>query len=211
MPTMSNATKEVFDYLKLEVLTLHVIWLRIFRPLFASEENAKLFYHATPNTFGVFQGALLDNVCLALTRLADPPQSMNKDNMCLAQLINTLDPNADQDLIKTLETQLECFKQKCQLFRDRRNRWTAHRDLKTVQDMTIDPPPSFSRADVEAALKELRVFMDEVQMYFENAATAYEHTSMPDDGETLINLLKKGMEAQNQETARFLKSLDDAS
>lgn len=196
--TMPKSTQKAFEYLRLEVLGLHADWHRIFRPLFDGE-NAITFYDSAPNAYSVILWAMLDRMCLALTRLADPAKTKDrKSNMCLEYLISTLDKRSAGTLIKNLKKRLRQFRLACGRFKLRRDHWTAHRDLDTIEMSSKNPEPSFSRADVEKALMALRDFMNEIERYFSNSETSYQNVILNGDGERLIKVIKSGLDKEKQ-------------
>lgn len=194
MPTMPELSRKAFRYLRLEALGLVASWYQIFRPLFDGD-NAIVFYDYAANAYSEIQWALLDRVCVSLTRLAD--HCLSKDaypNICLEHLISTISKQSDGKLVKSLKKRLKIFRNKCVRFKTRRNVWIAHRNLDSV-DVT---EPSFSRANVEEALTALNSFMNDCQLYFDNCETDYRNTLMSDAETSLIRFLRLGVERQEQ-------------
>lgn len=56
-----------------------------------------------------------------------------------------------------------------------------------------NPLPEVSRKMIEAALMELRSFMNRVDAYFGNSETYYQNLILSNDGNTLIEILKRGL------------------
>ena len=156
-----------------EVAWLHVKWQE-YRELFGtSPERIELLNRAAPAFFNFLQAVLFEDVLLHITRLTDPPQSRNKDNLTLRRL-SALIPAPDLKL--RVDKLLEQAKQKSEFARDRRNRWIAHRDLLTARNQSPQPLAKASRAAVEQALAAIRDVMNEVENHYENGRVAYEQS-----------------------------------
>ncbi|MGH8491581.1 MAG: hypothetical protein ACRERR_00515 [Moraxellaceae bacterium] len=195
LPAADNLWKAI-DY---EVTWLHARWL-IYRQLFGTNAERVEILNRSAGTFAeMLQGILLDDVQLGLAKLGDPRTTHTKngrlDNMTLDALAHEI--TSPTSLKTELDTKLITYKVACSKVKDRRNKRIAHFDLKTM----LNPQDSFllgpSRDEIEAALIELRSFMNCIELYFTGSRTAYDLITLKDDGDSLIFALSKGLRYQD--------------
>ena len=190
----------VYHALWIEVAWLHAKWNQ-YRQLFAhSPERVALLNRAAGNFIGIVQDTLYDDVLLHLSRLADPPKSVGKDNLTLRRLPELV---TDSALAMELPGLVQAAGKACaSAARSSRNQRIAHRDLALALSGTFDPLPS--RADVEAALQAVRTVLRRLEVHYWQSETAYQHF-IPSgrDADSLVYYLKKGLRADEQRMERF--------
>jgi hypothetical protein len=177
-----------------EVVWLHARW-KIYRQLFGkSTERIDLLNRSASFLFNVVQTVLLDDVQLTLCKLGDPAKTMGKKNMTLELMLDQVVAVSDKAFGAVLEANLADFREKCKLFKRRRNKRIAHYDFNTLVKRRASPLPVPSREEIGKALLALQEFMNNIEARFTDSTTAYAHFgSQGVDGDALIELLKEGL------------------
>lgn len=199
LETMTTDIKEIYEYLKIEVLWLHGRW-KIYRQLFMfSVQRIDLLNECAGGVFNILKFAQLDDVILTLCRLTDPIKSAGKETISLLRLIKTMEQNKRKEITSNLETLFEELEGKCIPFREHRNHRIAHKDLLTARKISLEPLPGISVEKIEDALSKLREFMEKFESYFVEFTPAYNNVDMGFDGETLICVLKQAVKYRELE------------
>lgn len=187
---MKENTKDVFDKIKSEVTRCHFYWI-IYRQLLGTNENRiHIINKTTPSFFIMFQDLLFDYITLELSKLTDPADFGKNKNLSFYYLLEQLRSEITEEFNSKLFAILDELKSVTELFRNRRNKLVAHRD---VQSITHKDNYSISRQSVEDALTVVREYMNEIDGHFFNNQTLYRETitDLKDDGiALLINLAK---------------------
>jgi len=190
-PRIPESLREIFRELSSAVVWLHGHWI-IYRQLYAkSSERVELLNESAGTFFSLLQNILLHDTVLAIARLTDRSESRGRENLVLSQLVEKLDSSSYPDLMGRLKASLGAVDRKCEVFRKKRNRQVAHSDLMAALKVESEPLPGVSREMVEDALKAIRDYMNEFEVYFCKNTMIYEHFIMDSDGETLIWQLKR--------------------
>ena len=190
-PRIPEPLREIFKELRSAVVWLHGHWI-IYRQLYAkSPERVELLNESAGTFLSLLQNILLYNTILAIARITDRSEIRGRENLVLGQLVEKLDSNSYPELLERLRECIKVIDSRCEVFRKKRNRQVAHSDLLAALKVESEPLPGISREAVEAALKAIRDYMNEFEVYFCDSTMAYEHFSMQADGEALIWQLKR--------------------
>jgi hypothetical protein len=184
---------EVFEELKTEITWLHGRWI-IYRQLFGhSEKRIDLLNECASTFFYIIQDMLLDAVQVSLSKMTDPAQTGNFENLSIDQLQQRVETHGDPQLATSLRKLRDKLHDKCQPFRMWRNKRLAHLDLTTAMQSSSNPLPGISRQMIEDSLGILREYMNTIERYYSKSETGYEHFIMSSDGDFLISVLKYGL------------------
>jgi hypothetical protein len=186
--------EEVFKELKVEIVWLHARWI-IYRQLFGhSEKRIELLNECARAFFYIIQDVIFGEVLVALSKLTDPARTGKRENLSLEQLQQRVEMQEEKQFAVHLKNILNNLHNKCQAFREWRNKKLAHLDLLTTRKSSLNPLPGISRQMIEDALKLVREYMNTIDLHFEGVETDYELFVMNGaDGEALISLLKYGL------------------
>ena len=219
MNAVSKPTRELYSNLRSEIIRIHYR-LQLVRRLFVSLDIVDLLYKTAPQFFRTLRIDLMDTIVIAISRFTDPAKSFNQfDNASLQQLIHSLDSNIYSDLIRSLTNILDQIKAKSSRIEKWRKKWAAHRDFAVVQGLI--PMPATSLVEIDVVLTLLGSFMNEFESVCQDRnieyvndgtmppeefahlisegerlkifpPTSYENIRFyPDDGNTIIELVKK--------------------
>lgn len=193
MNSIPPEINEVFEELKSEITWLHGRWV-VYRQLFAeSQKRFDLLNASASSFFFLLQYVLLSDVQITLSKLTDPAKTGKFENLSLKQVQERLEAHADAALAVRVRSILDQLHEKCEPFRLWRNKRLAHADLTTAMKSSPNPLPGISRSMIEAALELIRMYMNEIELYYFNSKTSYEHFIMSTDGDTLVTILRYGM------------------
>lgn len=188
---------DLWKFLETEVVWLHGRW-QIYRQIFGtSPERIDIINSVARTFFWVTQRVLMNDVQLTLMKLADRPSTgdkdKDKDNATLAHLLARVERIPETGLAQALRTSLDAYGTACAKIKVRRNKDLAHYDLKIQLSDKAISLPNPNRAEIEAALVELRHFMNLFRDHFEGSQMAYEHFAMQDDANALMFALKESL------------------
>jgi hypothetical protein len=209
MSKIPNNIKEIFDSLENEVIWLHGKW-NIYHQLFGTNEDRIALLNRSASTFfRLVQDIVFNDVILSISRLTDPKGSSNKENRSFEKLIALLDTKDHARLIQILKEKQAILKEQCEPLRIRRNKKISHSDLNVVLSIQPEILPEISRNSIGGALKTIRDFMNEVNLYFGGNYTVYENVWLDNDGETVISILEQywvQKDKEMQELKDYLES-----
>jgi hypothetical protein len=138
---------EAFDDL---LARLNGDW-RLHRELFQDPANYDLFSQSSPLVWQILGDALVDSVLLSIARLLDPPKTLGKTNLSIAQVLSQLEPGpALEKLVseyKKLRTNSDAA------LRHWRNRRLTHNDLATLT--RVAPLPKITYDEISALVHGL--------------------------------------------------------
>jgi AbiU2 len=187
---MSTELTDVYDALYQDISLLHAKW-EVFNQLYVtSEETVGLLNESAPSFFRICQDMLIDDILLTISRLTDPHQTFNRDNLSMERLVAYVDESKYADLRDEIEQLLIEAKSKCIFARELRNRRIAHTDLSTRLQAEANPLPAFTKQQIKEALSALRAIMNKIETHFEDTTVLYEQVLMPGDGNSLIAHLR---------------------
>jgi hypothetical protein len=189
---MKENTKEVFDKLKYEVTRCHYYWI-VYRQLLGTNEfRIELINKTTPSFFILFQDLFLDYITLQISKLTDPADYGKYKNFSFYYLLELLKEEDSDEFNKKISSILEKLQVVSSLFRNRRNKIVAHRDLNFIDKKN---EYGISRQSVEDVLKIIREYLNEIDFHFFNTTTLYDEfiTDIKDDGTALLVRLAKSL------------------
>jgi hypothetical protein len=187
---MSDETKAIFDKLKDDVTHCHGYW-NLYCQVFATNENRINIINSTnPRFFIMFQKLIIDFITLELSKYTDPAESGKFKNLSPSHLLELLKTKIEKPLYDKLSCILKRLKESTLVFRYRRNKQVAHKDLLTFQQ---NDEYSLSQKNIEDALLLVREFLNEIDQYFNDSVTDYQKTIGLDDGTDLIVNLAKSL------------------
>jgi hypothetical protein len=191
--------------------------LRVFRQLFTSDETVALLNKSAIRFFTTLKWDLMDTIAITISRLTDPPKSRTKYlNASLPQLIDSIDASARPQLVSSLKAIFTQIKAKSVRIENWRRKWAAHQDFEVIQGQT--PKPAMSLTEIDELLALIRKFMNEyenacqdprveINLYKKTAfevkeiveneslkigsPTDYENMVFRDDGNTILNIIKR--------------------
>jgi hypothetical protein len=190
---LSTTTQLLFEHIEYEAQWLHGRW-KIFNQLFVDDpERIELLNETTPEFFLIIQEILLENLILVFSRLTDQERIGKKDNASLRQLIHHIKSDGFPDLSENLAAILQKLEDSCNVFREKRNKISVHKDLLVVLQASPEPA-DFSVLDVNKSLELLDKFLNTIHLYFEQKTATYNKFYMRTDGNSIIELLKDAKE-----------------
>lgn len=189
---MKAETKKVFDKLKYEVTRCHYYWIVYRQLLGTNESRIELINKTTPSFFILFQDLFLDYITLQISKLTDPVDYRKFKNFSFYYLFELLKEEIPDDFNKKLSSILEKLQANSSLFRNRRNKFVAHRDLDSINNKS---EYGIARQNIEDVFKIIREYLNEIDFHFFNTTTLYEEfiTDLKDDGTALLVRLAKSM------------------
>ena len=192
----SNSFNEMWKALDIEVTSLHARWL-VYRQLYGTSESViDILNNSASTFFFLLNDTLLRDIQLSLCMLGDPAESgigkNKKENLSLWAIqkeikVHDLQPASDVCRHITL------YEDSIKGIRKSRNRWIAHYDRDTILKKKVEPLMHASRSEIETALCALRNVMNCISEQCLQVKQGYEYTSLNEDGETLIHVLKYGL------------------
>jgi hypothetical protein len=191
----------VFHELCAELMWLHFKWQQYVGIFGTSKEQMDTVNEAAGSFFYVVQAALWEDTLLHLARLADPPLTMNKENLTLLQL-QDLVPDVHRSTISSLT---EIVRSKTLFARDWRKRHLAHRDLNLALKRNVKPLEPASRIMVREALGAMANLLNEVDRIYRDTTTLFEPIAPLNGATALLSILDEGLQAKK---ARFKQERD---
>jgi hypothetical protein len=184
---------DVFKKISVDITWLHARWI-IYKQLFGiSQKRIDLLFSCAPAFFYLVHQILLDDMLLALNRLAEPADKPPHGNLSLEQIAIRLRDDGHKVLIDSLYEKLEVFREQCRPFAPHRHKRIAHRDLRISLNSDAEPLPGISRQMIDDALASVRDYMNTVEGHFCNSKTAYDYFGMIGDADALISHLAEGL------------------
>lgn len=105
-------------------------------------------------------------------------------------------------LFKSLQAQLEDFRQHVTPFVEIRNRRVGHIDFGTALDPKNYPLMGISRPHVDEALKLVSTLMNDISLYFEDTTNEFARAVMHGTGEHLVFYLDAALKHFDEEEQR---------
>jgi len=188
---------ETYEALFHDVCHLHRKW-GVFRHLYvAGQEVVELINDAGGDFFGITQTLLAHDIVLTIARLTDPKQSVGRENLCLEQLIHSIDASQYGQLRQNIEGIYSQSKPHFAFAKTYRNKLIAHYDYATKLGRVPEPPIP-TTTDIEAGLKGIRDVMNAVPQYFHGMDIAsvnyYDLVTRPGGENRLIARLRTAAE-----------------
>ena len=146
---------EIYAALFKEVCHLHREW-GVFRHLYVSGQDVvDLLNDAGGDFIGIIQTLLAHDIVFTIARLTDPKQTVGRDNLCLEQLIHSIDGSQYGPLRQNIEQIYSQSKSNFVFAKTYRNKLLAHYDLATKL-AHLPEPPIPTTTDIEAGLEGIR-------------------------------------------------------
>lgn len=204
IPTRQNQNMDpnleaIFKPLLQEVALLTLKWQNVRELFVVSRERVEILNRTAGGFFGLVQITFRDDAFLALSRLTDPLQSGNKDNLTILRLLEHLDKNRNPTFYESLEKQTATAIERCKPFRLWRNKKLAHSDLGTALKFAPEPLPGVSVKEVNEAVQSLQIVMNSFNHYFFDTTTVFDSIIQSGGPDRLIHHLRKGLEAGEKE------------
>lgn len=182
MPTL---VAEVFDPLKVIVITAHFRW-KLCVQLYGTKERVELLYRFADVLFQEIKTTLIADVLLKLCNLTDPPVMGKNENLTLLRLRDVIEGDQAElpsklNLIKLLDTLHKTTERP----RAMRNRLIAHRDW----GRRAEPLPVTTQQEIDDTLGLIAKIMNAVESHYRNAQTNYQPYPVFGDGDGLIRHL----------------------
>lgn len=181
---------KMYDRIEAEVANLHEKW-EIYKQLYA-KENIDLLNEVASSCFYIIHYALVDDIILSLCRLCDPPNTGDKENCTLQQLIGQLNTRANSSDHKEWEDRFSDFKDRSSHLKTHRNKRIAHIDkMAALSEAML---PAVSKEDINIALSKLSEVMNAINRQLYKATRTYQSPRIIGDGNELIFWLKEAKE-----------------
>ena len=134
----------------------------------------------------------LDYITLQISKLTDPADYGKYKNFSFYYLFELLKEEIPDEFYKKLSLILEKLQANSSLFRNRRNKFVAHRDLDSINNKS---EYGIAIQNVEDSLRIIREYLNEIDFHFFNTTTLYEEfiTDLKDDGVALLVRLAKSL------------------
>lgn len=121
-----------------------------FNELFGeNDKRIDLLNRKAPLFFLLVQSALIDQMLLSITRLAEPPGSGERRNLTVRSLLELVD---DTTLRDEIQRQCTALDDKIKFAVSVRNKRIAHHDQATALRQLVTPLPAVTRQRIAAAL-----------------------------------------------------------
>lgn len=176
---------------------LHARWT-VYRELYGTNaEWVEVLNSAAGICSGVIQDAMLVDVQVTLSNMADPSKTKTRhgevENLTFSSLEAGLRRTGLE--ISGLRDALLDFQQSCKRIKSRRNKWIGHFDLETMLNGRAELAHP-ARDEVEAALAKARDFMNAVEQAVMGSTTRYESNQAVADPRRLMDVLRSGLAAR---------------
>jgi len=144
---LNSATSALYEGLLREVGWVHGK-VELFRDLteqFIPGSNA--FYGAQP-LLEVVYWLTFDSICLSISRILDPPRTGNHENASFRNFLEQVQNQLPQPALVVFESELKEAEKLAGPFRDWRNKWIGHNDLKAITSGQARPTISVDQMTV---------------------------------------------------------------
>lgn len=197
---MGQELGSIFAELWQELAYLHTVWDE-YRVIFGSSpEQLGVANQAAGTFFYVVQKAVWEGVLLHLARMTDPPKSTGKPNLTVTAFSVLVRPQLQAEVVRLTDVALNAT----EFTRPWRNRYIAHKDLPlALGDQNASALPATSRAAVESALRSLDELLNAIDYGYNDTKTAFSGIPAHSGAARLLELLRKGLSAEETEKLRF--------
>jgi len=177
---------------------------REYEDLFGTKPSRiDLMNKAAPRFFRIVQDALWEDTILHISRLTDPPKSidkMSKKNLSIQRLPLMVD---DKDLKQNLEEKIEKAKTNSEFCRDWRNRRIAHSDLKLAMEDRSTPLKPASRKAINDALSAIVDVLNQVTLHYQVSIAIFDVHNRLGGGESLLYIIDDGLRLGEKRKAKI--------
>ncbi|SRR6266571_2593078 len=198
--SMGAELGRVFHELGNECSWLHWKWGEYVTLFGSKPERIDLLNAASGAFFRIVQDCLWEDTLLHIARLTDPPESAgNKKNLTLQRLPPLVVPEVRAKVDALLQ---DCLA-KSEFARDWRKRHIAHRDLQLALSENARPLAHASRQTVRQSIESIATLLNGVESHYLHSEVAYEFTSPLPNAESLLYVLRDGIEVDRQRRKRL--------
>jgi hypothetical protein len=192
-PSLSPELRELFSVINSELTWLHAIWELFIQLYGTNDEHYEIMNSTAPLFFSIIKTVLFNEFALTLNRLTDKRTTSGQKNSSLEQLIDWIDNDHNAKLVSNLRTKLDIIKSNHSLFRIWRHKKLSHNDLLVALGKTPNTFPGITRAQAEAAIKDITDLFNEFSLKVFDSTQAYEPFFIGyGDGNALMQALKQG-------------------
>ncbi|MFC1611120.1 hypothetical protein ACFL6C_09185 [Myxococcota bacterium] len=169
----------------LDALRRDATWLAaqilVFEKLYADDPaTVALLNETAGNTFRVIEDSLFESIVLAIARLLDPAKTASQKNLTLQALIDCLRANGQQQLAKSLDSDLKTLKQAAASLRKHRNKRLAHTDCAIKEGAS--QLPALTMGIVRDAAAQVHKLLNRVESALSKSSTAFDYTTLTHGG-----------------------------
>lgn len=197
--SMGAELGRLFHELGNECSWLHWKWGEYVTLFGSKPERIDLLNAAAGAFFRIVQDCLWEDTLLHIARLTDPPESAGKKNLTLQRLPTLVVP----EVRAKVDTLLKDCLAKSEFARDWRRRRIAHRDLQLALSENARPLEHASRQTVRQSIESIAAMLNGVESHYLHSEVAYEFTSQFPNAESLLYVLRDGVEADRQRRKRL--------
>lgn len=203
---MGNDLGEVYYELWQDVNRLHIEWKEYVELYGTKPSRIDMLNETASQFFYIVEKSLWNTILIHITRLTDPPQSMNRKNLSLQQFPELL---CDDKLKSELSINIKEAIEKSKFCRDWRNRRIAHNDYELALYNTAKPLEMASRKLVNEAIKAIDDVMDCISMYYEKSTTAFDLIGDINGAHSLLYYLNSGLKFEKKRKESLLNGKFD--
>lgn len=162
LPTVLN---ERFDKIWQGISWVGEIWHQ-YEILFASEkEHIELLNKAAPGFFHIVQWTFVQQVCLGIAKLTDPPKTAGKTNLSIEHFIEQVEQIDSRFAILIRKKYKNDVEPACAGIRDFRKKLIAHTDHDISMRVVPEPPFGISRKAINGALASIYELLSFVEKH----------------------------------------------
>jgi len=195
---MRDDTETIRQHLYSELAHLYGTW-QLLKQLFGeSEERVDLMNRTAASCFWVIEQALLADLCVRLSRLADQGGKGHQTSLTIERVLDLPCCTNNLALHRDLTKQIEYVKTICEPIRQHRHTALAQGDLATP--MKPERLPGDLEQGIEQALQALVGIWNTIERKLESTVTDFTRvTYAGGDGEALIRALERAEERRIHE------------
>jgi len=223
---LSGRQQDIFRRLESEISEIHYRWI-VARQLFVvgkldddeeqqsalqkSQARYALMNKVAPNFFDSLRDMIIDTVFLHICRLTERASKTDKtgkvvqESIVIEQLQNIVESVSGRfadSLVEDLKRRHDNVKSKCAPLRKHRNKRISHLDMTMLSPAT-DVLPEITIQMIEDALQAIRDFVNEFAKVFFGSTTYFQGVVALDDGNSLIETLKRAVAFDGLSLADF--------
>jgi len=199
--TMGLNLGPVFYSLFNELAWLNIKWRQYTQLFSTSSSRLELINSTASFFFYMVEIVVWEDVLLHIAKLTDKEKSCGHDNLSICHLHKLLD---DAELTAKSINLIDIARDKSAFARDWRNRKIAHFDLKlmTTEQSAIPLEPA-GRNNIDKALDAIAAVLNTIELHYCKCTTGFDFHFKKGDAESLLFILRDGLEAQTTRLRRL--------
>ena len=197
---MGSELGELFTLLSTELTWLYWRWTQYVQLYADKPSRLEILNASAPTFFWIIQQTLWLETILGISRLAGPEATGKKQNLSVRRLLPLI---ADAGVRTDGQRLLVEVTSNSAFAMDWRNRHIAHRDLDLSLGRHVSALAPASKEGVDAALDSLAALLNRIERHHLNSTTAYRHSSITEDAENLLYVLRDGLRREQIRTERL--------